>query len=74
MAAGDEIGLTESLYHELIGRYVSTIEVIVKRGNLKDQKIAILETQLAQLEAAAAKGEPKEGDIAYGDAEGNPPA
>lgn len=82
MAVGDEVNLNEDLYHQLIGRYVATIEVLVRRNNLKDQKIAILETQQAKFEAAhqgagcgvdAVVSEPKEGDIAFGDAEGNPP-
>jgi len=71
MAIGDEFGLSEDLYHQLIGRYVSTIEVLVRRSNLKDQRIAILESQLAD---KAQVPEPKEGDIVYGDPEGNPPA
>ena len=66
MAKGDEFGLTEDLYHQLIGRYVATIEVLSKRIFAKDQHIAILETQMAQLEAEATS-EPKEGDIRYGE-------
>ena len=86
MAVGDEFGLNEDLYHTLIGRYVATIEVLVRRGNLKDQRIAVLETQNAELEAKvfstekdlavmaeARDAKKEEGDIAYGDAEGNPP-
>lgn len=76
MAIGDEHGLTEDLYQALIGRYVSTIEVLGKRIFAKDQHIAKLETENAHLESQVAKflGEPplglKEGDVYYGD---NPP-
>lgn len=48
MAAGDEYGLTEDLYRQLIGSYVVTIEVLSKRIFAKDQYIAQLEAQLAQ--------------------------
>jgi len=76
MAIGDEFGLSEDLYHQLIGRYVSTIEVLVRRSNLKDQRIAILEAEAKKVldNALANTPEPKEGDIVYGDPEGNPPA
>lgn len=50
MGVGDEIGLTEPLYQELIGRYVATIEVLTKRLVAKDQKIAMLETENSKLE------------------------
>lgn len=79
MAVGDEIGLTEPLYQELIGRYVATIEVLTKRLVAKDQRIAVLETQevnlvgkITELERmrGAQVPEPKEGDVYYGD---NPP-
>jgi hypothetical protein len=74
MAIGDEIGLSEDLYQTLIGRYVAAIEVVTKRSALKDQHIAKLETQLAQLEAAQAKEGPQEGDVIYlGEGE-EPPA
>jgi hypothetical protein len=65
MAVGDEIGLSEDLYQKLCGRYVSAIEVLTLRAVAKDQHIAKLETQLAQLEAAQATDEPKEGDVIY---------
>lgn len=76
MGAGDEIGLTEPLYQELIGRYVATIEVVTKRLIVKDQRIAVLETQNAILEAKVAElegmrgavaSEIKEGDVYYGE-------
>lgn len=71
MAVGDEFGLTEDLYQQLIGQYVTTIAVLSKRIVAKDQKIAVLEAQLSQ--HIENQHGPKEGDIAYGDAEGNPP-
>jgi hypothetical protein len=43
---GDEISLTEDLYHQLLGRYITTIEVLVKRIAVKDQKIVELEREL----------------------------
>jgi hypothetical protein len=64
LAVGDEVGLTEDLYCNLIGRYVSTIEVLSKRSVLKDQHIARLETQLALLEAAQGK-DLNPGDVVY---------
>lgn len=76
MAVGDEYGLTEDLYQQLIGRYVATIEVLGKRVFAKDQYIAKLETENAHLGAQVAKflAEPplefKEEDVYYGD---NPP-
>lgn len=68
MAIGDEHGLTEELYHQLIGRYVSTIEVLSKRIFAKDQHIARIETENAQLGAKLAKLEgdsPKDGDVRF---------
>lgn len=80
MAVGDEIGLTEDLYQELIGRYVATIEVISKRIVLKDQRIAKLETEASQYDARIAELEkqlaepktkngkkPKDGDVHFGE-------
>ena len=60
MAAGDEYGLTEDLYQQLIGRYVSTIEVLSKRIFAKDQHIAKIETRNAELEATVLKLETAE--------------
>lgn len=51
MGVGDEFGLTEDLYHQLIGRYVATIEVLTKRIIAKDQHIARIETENAMLGA-----------------------
>jgi len=64
MAIGDEINVTEALYQELIGRYVSTIEVLTRRSNLKDQRIAILESAPPENVPEFASG-PKEGDMKY---------
>lgn len=61
MAVGDENNLNEELYHQLIGRYVSTIEVLTKRIFAKDQHIAKLETQMAHMEMH----DPQEGDVKY---------
>lgn len=69
MAAGDEFGLSEDLYNVMIGRYVSTIEVLVRRGNLKDQKIAELEAKLAEVTANALANTPKDGEVKFGDAD-----
>lgn len=55
MAAGDEFGLSEDLYQQLIGRYVASIEVLSKRIFAKDRHIAELETENAHLEAQVAK-------------------
>lgn len=66
MSVGDEHGLSEELYHQLIGRYVATIEVLTKRLFAKDQHIVKIETENAQLGAQlAAKEEPKEGEVMY---------
>lgn len=52
MAVGDEIGVTEDLYKNLIGGYVSAIEVLSKRIFAKDQHIATLEATLKSLTEA----------------------
>lgn len=73
MAVGDEYGLTEDLYQQLIGRYVATIEVLSRRIVAKDQHIAKIETENAKLENMAyarLADELNEGDVYYGD---NPP-
>lgn len=68
MSIGDEHGLTEELYHQLIGRYVATIEVLSKRIFAKDQHIARVETENAQLGAKLAALEqdsPKDEDVKF---------
>lgn len=55
MAVGDEHGLTEDLYHQLIGRYVATIEVLSKRIVAKDQYIARLETEASMYDSKVAR-------------------
>ena len=68
MAIGDEHGLTEELYHQLIGRYVATIEVLSKRVFAKDQHIVKIETENAQLGAKLAALEndpPKDEDVRF---------
>lgn len=49
MAVGDEFGLTEDLYQQIIGRSVAAIEVLSKRIVAKDQHIARIETENANL-------------------------
>lgn len=70
MAAGDEHGLTEDLYQQLIGRYVSTIEVLSKRIFAKDQYIAKLETENSQLETQLLNKTlaSHDGEVYYGEA------
>lgn len=55
MAIGDEHGLTEDLYQKMIGRYVATIEVLSQRIFAKDQYIAKIESENAELEAQVSK-------------------
>lgn len=43
---GDEVGLTEDLYVNMIGRYAAAVEVLTKRIALKDQELARLEGEI----------------------------
>lgn len=74
MSVGDEFGLTEDLYHKLIGRYVAAIEVLSQRLVAKDQHIAKLETQQVQSEMAQGVDRPKDGDVMYLDPDETPPS
>jgi hypothetical protein len=72
MSVGDEFGLTEDLYHRLIGRYVAAIEVLTQRLAAKDQHIAKIEAEtktqplpVALSEVRVVDEEPKEGDAKY---------
>lgn len=47
MPQGNEIELSEQLYLELIGRYVSAIEVLNRRIEVKDNRIQELEALVA---------------------------
>lgn len=47
MSPENEIELSEQLYLELIGRYVSAIEVLNRRIEMKDNRIKELEALVA---------------------------
>ncbi len=61
---GDEVGFSEELYHQLIGRYVATIEVLTKRLVLKDQHISKLESDLQN---PSETPKLQEGDMKFGE-------
>lgn len=61
MSVGDEIGYSEELYHKLVGKFVSAIEVLNQRILAKDAHIAKLEEQLSPGSAEPTSGEANDG-------------
>ena len=57
---GDDVLITEAYYLEKIGTLVSTLDMFVKRVNIKDAALQEKDQKIAELEAAlAAKKEKK---------------